>query len=145
MSAIQRFHCNQFLSVGWSLSIGKIREKLWTNQKPSLEQYFKCDVPYKVRINRINIIEALLLLSMPKKVNPGGQGWAETKLLELKHLLDQKICQMKNHPKLKDFLLWKLPIKTHLKKTFNLVLCVTVTPFPPNQLIALGVCTTFLK
>ena len=32
---------NQVLSVGWSLSIGKIREKLRTNQQPSLKRYVK--------------------------------------------------------------------------------------------------------
>ena len=39
----------------------------------------------------------------------------ETKLLELKHLLDQKNCQMKNHPKLRNFSqLRKLANKNHL-------------------------------
>ena len=58
---------NQILSAGWSLSVGKIREKLRTNQQPSLKHY----VPYKVRTNRINIVRALLLFSMPKKVKEG--------------------------------------------------------------------------
>ena len=49
------------------------------------------NVPYKVRINRINIVWTLLLLSNPKKLKkPSGKGWVETKLLGLKHLLDQK-------------------------------------------------------
>ena len=39
----------------------------------------------------------------------------ETKLLELKHLLDQKNCQMKNHPKSRNFSqLRKLANKNHL-------------------------------
>ena len=44
---------------------------------------YMSNVPYKVRINRINLVRGLLLLSMSKKVN-----FVETKLLELKHLLD---------------------------------------------------------
>ena len=32
---------NQILSVGWSLSVGKIREKLRMNQQPSLKRYVK--------------------------------------------------------------------------------------------------------
>ena len=50
-----------------------------------------------------------------KLKKPCGQGWMKTKLLELKHLLDQKNCQMKNHPKLRNFSqLWKLANKNHL-------------------------------
>ena len=35
---------NQILSVGWSLSVGKIREKLRTNQQPSLKRYVRCAI-----------------------------------------------------------------------------------------------------
>ena len=35
---------NQVLSVGWSLSIGKIREKLQTNQWQSMKRYVKCAI-----------------------------------------------------------------------------------------------------
>ena len=58
---------NQVLSLGWSLSFGKIREKFRTNQQPSLSSD-KSKMPYKVRMNKINIDRAFLLLSMPKKV-----------------------------------------------------------------------------
>ena len=40
--AKQMIKANQILPVGWSLSIGKIGEKLWTNQQPSLKRYVKC-------------------------------------------------------------------------------------------------------
>ena len=39
--AKQMIKTNQILPVGWSLSIGKNREKLWPNQQPSLKQYVK--------------------------------------------------------------------------------------------------------
>ena len=42
--AKQMIKTNQVLSVGWSLSIGKIREKLRTNQQPSLKRYVKCTI-----------------------------------------------------------------------------------------------------
>ena len=35
---------NHTFSVGWSLSVGKIREKLQTNQQPSLNHYVKCAI-----------------------------------------------------------------------------------------------------
>ena len=35
---------NQILSVGWSLSIAKIRLKLGTNQQPTLKRYVKCAI-----------------------------------------------------------------------------------------------------
>ena len=40
--AKQMIKTNQILSVGWSLSVGKIREKLRTNQQPSLKRYVRC-------------------------------------------------------------------------------------------------------
>ena len=40
--AKQTIKTNQILSVGWSLSIRKIREKLRTNQQSSLKRYVKC-------------------------------------------------------------------------------------------------------
>ena len=42
--AKQMIKINQILSVGWSLSIGKIREKLRPNQQPSLKRYVKCAI-----------------------------------------------------------------------------------------------------
>ena len=44
ITAIQMIKTNQNLLVGWSLSYGKIQEKLWMNQQPSLKQYVKCDI-----------------------------------------------------------------------------------------------------
>ena len=35
---------NKVLSVGWSLSIGKIREKHRTSQQPSLKRHVKCTI-----------------------------------------------------------------------------------------------------
>ena len=42
--AKQMIKTNQILSVGWSLSVGKIREKLRTNQQPSLKRYVRCAI-----------------------------------------------------------------------------------------------------
>ena len=42
--AKQMIKTNQVLSVGWSLSVGKIRENLRTNQQPSLKCYVKCAI-----------------------------------------------------------------------------------------------------
>ena len=42
--AKQMIKTNQILSVGWSLSVGKIREKLRTNQQPSLKRYVKSPI-----------------------------------------------------------------------------------------------------
>ena len=42
--AKQMIKTNQILSVELSLSIGKIREKVWTNQQPSLKRYVKCAI-----------------------------------------------------------------------------------------------------
>ena len=56
---------NQILSVGWSLSIGKIREKLWTNQQSSLKGYVKCAL--QIEINRINIVWTFFFTFYVKK------------------------------------------------------------------------------
>ena len=40
--ANQIIKTNHVLSVGWSLSIGKIPEKLQTNQQSSLKWYVRC-------------------------------------------------------------------------------------------------------
>ena len=42
--AKQMTKTNHILSVGWSLSVGKIREKLRTNQQPSLKRYVKSPI-----------------------------------------------------------------------------------------------------
>ena len=44
ITAVQMIKTNQNLLVGWSLSYGKIQEKLWMNQQPSLKRYVKCDI-----------------------------------------------------------------------------------------------------
>ena len=43
---------NQILSVGWSLSIGKIWENLWTNQQPSLKWYVKYTIKSESQQNQ---------------------------------------------------------------------------------------------
>ena len=42
--AKQIIKTNQVLSGEWSLSIGKIREKVWTNQQPLLKRYVQCAI-----------------------------------------------------------------------------------------------------
>ena len=42
--AKQIIKTNQILSVGWSLSVEEIREKLRTNQQPSLKRYVRCAI-----------------------------------------------------------------------------------------------------
>ena len=42
--AKQMIKTNQVLSVGWSLSIGQIREKRRPNQQPSLKRHIKCTI-----------------------------------------------------------------------------------------------------
>ena len=42
--AKQMIKTNQILSVGWSLSVEEIREKLRTNQQSSLKHYVKCAI-----------------------------------------------------------------------------------------------------
>ena len=42
--AKQMTKTNQILPVGWSLSIGKTRKELGTNQQPSLKRYVKCSL-----------------------------------------------------------------------------------------------------
>ena len=42
--AKQMIKTNQTLPVGWSLSVGKVREKIRTNQQPSLKRYVKCTI-----------------------------------------------------------------------------------------------------
>ena len=42
--AKQMIKTNQILSVGWSLSVEEIREKLRTNQQPSLKRYVRCAI-----------------------------------------------------------------------------------------------------
>ena len=84
--AKQMIKINQLLPVGWSLSIGKIQEKPWT-PSPTIMS----NVPCKVRINRLTLPEHFFYFLCQKKLKkPWGQGWMKTKLLELKHLLDQK-------------------------------------------------------
>ena len=107
--AKQMIKTNQILSVGCSLSLGKVREKLWTNQQPSLKRYVKCTIWYKVYVCRKCVCtkyvfactkwestestssECFFYFPCQKKLKkPWRQGRVEAKLLELKHLLDQK-------------------------------------------------------
>ena len=98
-----------------------------------------CDmsnVPYKKRINRINIVR-VIFLSMPKKIKESPRTrlsgnkitWTET------FVRSKKIRRIKNHLKRRDFsLLWGLANIPHLKKNLQYFLCVTVTsPFPPTS------------
>ena len=87
--AKQRIKTNQILSVGWSLSIGKIGEKLQTNQHSSLKRYVKCALK-KWESTEWTLSEPFFYFPCDKKLKKSwGQCWVKTKLLELKHLLDQ--------------------------------------------------------
>ena len=95
-----------------------------------------------MKINRINIAGVHLLLSMPKKLKkPWGQGWAETKLLELKHLSDQK-----NLPNWRALACYEnLPIKTHLKELATFFFFILTPPPPPPKSVTPRVYTVFPK
>ena len=116
---------NQISSVGWSLSIRKIWEKLQTNQQPSLKWYVKCAIQSE---NQQNQHQALLLLSMPKKkiyieaLRTRSSGnkiiWTETfvrskKLAKWKTTLNRRALACYEN----------LPIKTHLKKCAIFFVC----------------------
>ena len=120
----QMIKTNQVLLVGWSLSIGKIRVKLWMSQQPSLKRYVI--LPYQVRSNRMNIVREPLLLSVPKKVKEA----LRTRLSE------NKITSTETFVRSKKFAKWrttlnqgtlacyeKLSIKTHLKKRAIFFVC----------------------
>ena len=120
----QMIKTNQVLLVGWSLSIGKIRVKLWMSQQPSLKQYVI--LPYKVRSNRMNIVREPLLLSVPKKVKEALRT----------RLSGNKITSTETFVRSKEFAKWKttlnegtlacyenLPIKAHLKKRAIFFVC----------------------
>ena len=124
---------NQVLSVGWSLSIGKIWEKIRTNHHWS----DMSNVPYKVRINRINIIRVLLLLSVTEK----GTEALRTRLSGNKITWTETFVRSKKFAKWKTTLnrgtlvcYEKLPIKTHLKnnvQSFFVCNRNPTTPHPP--------------
>ena len=108
---------------------------------------------HKVRINRINIIRALLLLSIPKKVKEALRT----------RLSGNKISWTEPFIRSKKFAKWKttlnrgalvcyenLPIKTHLKKRPLFFVChrnLTPSPPPPappkKKTVASGVYTAF--
>ena len=74
---------------------------------------------YKVKINRINIVQAFLLLSMPKKVKEA----LRARLSGNKSTWTETFVRSKTFVKWKTTLNWgtsacyeNLPIKTHLKK-----------------------------
>ena len=89
--AKQMIKTNQISSAGWILSIGKIRKKLWTNQLPSLKWYVKYVIQSENQQNEHRPSASFTFHAKIYLKKPWGQGWVETKLLELKHLLDQKI------------------------------------------------------
>ena len=92
------------------------------------------NVSCKVRINRINIFQALLLLFMSKKVKKAmrtrlsGNKITRTEIF----VRSKKTCQMKNHLRPKDFsLLWKLANKypPYKKKRAIFFVCNRNSPF----------------
>ena len=112
----QMIKTNQFLPVEWSLSTGKIQEKLISSHHWSDMSI----VTHKAKINRINIVRARLLLSLPKKVKEplrtrlsGNKiTWAET------FVRSKKFDKWKTTLNRENFACYEnLPIKTHLKKT----------------------------
>ena len=135
--AKQMFRANQILSLGWSLFIGKseknfkrIRSYHWSDISNVLD---------KVRINRINIVRALLLLSIPKKVKET----LRTRLCGNKITLTEIFVRLKKFAKWKTILnrgtlacYENLPRKTHLKKNVQ---------FFPNQSLQQESTLSFLK
>ena len=88
--AKQMIKTNQILPVGLSLSIGKIGEKFWMNQQPSLKWHVKCALQRENQQNQYLPSTSFTFHVKKKLKKPWGQGWVETKLLELKYLLDKK-------------------------------------------------------
>ena len=119
------------MSVGWCLSIGKIREKLQTNQQPSLKQYVKCAIQNENQQNhhRPNgsftfhakkVKEALRTRLSGNKIT-----WTETfvrseKFAKWKTTLNQGTLACHEN----------LPIKTHFKNNVQ-------------SFLYSGVCTAF--
>ena len=126
---------NQILSVGLSLSIGKIWEKLWTNQQPSQKRYVKC--------------------AFTKWESTESTSFKRWETLRTR-LCGNKITWTETFVRSKKFAKWKttlnrgtlacyenFPIKTHLKKkNMQSFLCDTVTLLPPDS-VASGVYTAF--
>ena len=132
---------NQVLSVGWSLSIGKIWENLWMNQQPSLKRYVKCAIQSENQQNQHH--PSFFYFWYQKKLKkPWGQGgskitWTETfvrskKFVKWKTTLNQGTLAYYEN----------LPIKTHFKSNMQSFLHVTVTPLPPKS-VSSGVYTAF--
>ena len=104
------------------------------------------NVPYKVRVNRINIVWVLLLLSVPKK----GKEALRTRLSGSKLTWTETFVRSIKFTKWKTTLNWgildsyeNLPIKTTLKKV-QFFVCVTVTFLSPKS-VASGNYSTFLQ
>ena len=98
-----------------------------------------------MRINRINIVQALLLLSMSNKVKEALRtrlsgnkiSWTET------FVRSRKIAKWKTTLNRETSACYEnLPIKTYLKKMRNLFLRVTVTPLSSKS-VASGIYTAF--
>ena len=98
------------------------------------------NLPYKVRIDRINIAWALFLLSMPKKVKEA-----------LRTRLRNKISWTEISVRLKKIAKWKTILDREtlvcyenlpICPTVQFFLCVTVTPLHPKS-VSLGVYTAF--
>ena len=60
------------------------------NQQPSLKLYVKCAIQSENQQNEHRPSASFTFHAKIYLKKPWGQGWVETKLLELKHLLDKK-------------------------------------------------------
>ena len=122
------------MSVGWILSIGKIREKLWTNQQPSLKRYVKCALQSENQQNQYRpsasftfhvkkVKEALRTRLSGNKIT-----WTETFVRSKKFIKWKTFLNRETVASLACY--ENLPIKTHHRKNLWSFLCITVTPFP---------------
>ena len=112
------------------------------NQQSSLSDM--ANVSYKGRINRINIVQVLLLLSMPKKFKEVLRTrLSGNKITWIETCLDQKNAKWKTTSNQGTLACYEdLPIITHLKILCNLFCVWSKHPFPTKS-VASGVYTTF--
>ena len=124
---------NQILSVGMESFYWKNSRK--TNESAVSPLSDMANVSYKGRINRINIVQVLLLLSMPKKFKEVLRTrLSGNKITWIETCLDQKNAKWKTTSNQGTLACYEdLPIITHFKILCNLFLCDQNTPFPPNQ------------
>ena len=100
------------------------------------------DVPYKVRINRMNIVRALLLLSMPKKVKEALRTRLNGNKRTESFVRLKKVAKWKTNLNLGTSACYEnLPIKTHLTKACNFFPCKRNPPSPKS--VASRVHTAF--